>query len=182
MTQRRWAIALDALNGLQGKVAEKDAVTLTELRASALLNQSAESALLKAQQASAQESWDEAFNALSAIDRESVYFEEASGLKVRAQGALVDERVARIRRAIDQGSFSGSLDDDLSELQGLSPEKYAELSAELQGCPRTGGASKRGGTRAKPTPRQTSSKSASRPAPKASVKRGESGSKAQAKT
>ena len=86
MTQRRWAIALDALNGLQGKVADNDAVTLTELRASALLNQSAESALLKAQQASAQESWDEAFNALSAIDRESVYFEEASGLKVRAQG------------------------------------------------------------------------------------------------
>ena len=41
---------------------------------------------------------------MSAIDRESVYFEEASGLKIRAQGALVDERVARIRRAIDQGS------------------------------------------------------------------------------
>ena len=169
MTQRRWAIALDALNGLQGKVADKDAVTLTELRASALLNQSAESALLKAQQASAQQSWDEAFNALSAIDRESVYFEEASGLKVRAQGALVDERVARIRRAIDQGSFSGSLDDDLSELQGLSPEKYAELSAELQAA-RERVARRAEASRAKPTPRQTSSKPASRPAPKASVR------------
>ena len=170
MTQRRWAIALDALNGLQGKVADNDAVTLTELRASALLNQSAESALLKAQQASAQESWDEAFNALSAIDRESVYFEEASGLKVRAQGALVDERVARIRRAIDQGSFSGSLDDDLSELQGLSPEKYAELSAELQAARERVARRNAEASRAKPTPRQTSSKPASRPAPKASVR------------
>ena len=137
MTQRRWAIALDALNGLQGKVADKDAVTLTELRASALLNQSAESALLKAQQASAQESWDEAFNALSAIDRESVYFEEASGLKVRAQGALVDERVARIRRAIDQGSFSGSLDDDLERVAGALSGKVCRALGRAEGCPRT---------------------------------------------
>lgn len=132
ITQRRWSIALDGIAALQGSVTEGDAASLTELRASALLNQSAERELLKAQQASAQGAWDEAFNALSSIDKNSVYYEEASGLKIRAQGALVDERVARIRRAIEQGNFNASLNDDLDELQGLSPEKHAELSAELK--------------------------------------------------
>ena len=96
---------------------------------------------------------------------------------MRAQGALVDERVARIRRAIDQGNLSGSLDDDLSELQGLSSEKYEELSAELKAAQERAARRSAEAARAKPTPRQVSSKSASRPASKTSVRE----SKAEAK-
>jgi len=132
MTQRRWAMSLELLERLEGQVSDADSVTLTGLRADVLLNQSAERELLKAKQSSAQGAWDEAFNALSTIDPKSVYYEEASGLKVRAQGALVDERVARLRQAITDGNLRAGLNDDLDELQGLSPEKYQELSAELK--------------------------------------------------
>jgi len=132
MTQRRWAMSLELIAGLEGQVSDADSATLTQLRADTLLNQSAEAELLKAKQLSAQGAWDEAFNALSSIDPKSVYHEEASGLKVRAQGALVDERVARIRQAISDGNLKPSLSDDLDELQGLSPEKHQELSAELK--------------------------------------------------
>lgn len=154
ITQRRWSIALSALGDADGLVEEPHASMMTELRAKALLNQAAESNLSAAQQAAAQGAWDEAFNALSAIDPQSVYHEEASGLKVRAQGALVDERVERIRQAIGLGKFNSSLDDDLNELAGLSPEKFDELSRELKA------ARERAAKRSAEPPK-------SRPAPKA---------------
>ena len=174
ITQRRWAMALDLIGGLEGQVGEEDAATLTGLRADALLNQLAERELAKAQQSSAQGAWDEAFNALSAIDRSSVYYEEASGLKVRAQGALVDERVERIRRAIADGNFGGSLNDDLDELQGLSPEKFAELSAEVKTARSRAARKSAEAVKSKPSPRPATkpapSKQASKSAQKALAK------------
>lgn len=161
MTQRRWSMSLELIGSLEGQVSEADSATLTGLRADALLNQSAESELLKAKQSSAQGAWDEAFNALSAIDPQSVYYEEASGLKVRAQGALVDERVARIRQAITDGNLRAGLNDDLDELQGLSPEKYQELSAELKAA--RARAARKASEASKP-------KTASRPAAKSASK------------
>ena len=169
ITQRRWSIALSALAGVDGQAEEPHASMMTELRAKALLNQAAETNLSSAQQAAAQGAWDEAFNALSAIDPQSVYHEEASGLKVRAQGALVDERVERIRQAIASGKFNSSLEDDLNELEGLSPEKFSELSRELNAARERAAKRNAEPQKARPAPK-AAARAAPRPTPKPATK------------
>ena len=89
-----------------------------------MAERSAKGGLESARQSIAAGNWEEAWNRLSEIPTQSVYYEEASPLIAQARGALITERIAEAYRAITDRDWdkAENLAMEIETLDGQRPE------------------------------------------------------------
>jgi pSer/pThr/pTyr-binding forkhead associated (FHA) protein/tetratricopeptide (TPR) repeat protein len=126
MTEERWGEALATLAGVDGEAAAL-------LRTRAERERSAQAALLRADGALALAHWGEAWNALSDIGDESVYFPRVGDRRARARVGLLSERLHDFREAVAAGQRL-TASEILGEIESLEPEpgQIDKLRAELR--------------------------------------------------
>ncbi len=173
---RNWSRALDlARAAVTLNPGHAEALALEER---VLAERAAKAGLESARLSIAGGNWEEAWNRLSEIPTQSVYYEEASPLIAQARGALITERIAEAYRAITNRDWDGAenlameiatLDGQRPELPQIQEEIRKGRAADLAATQAQIAAQK---ARAKPKrsaskPARTQTKTASaRPAPK----------------
>jgi tetratricopeptide (TPR) repeat protein len=119
---RRWSRALDlARAAVTLSPANPEAMALEKR---VLVERDAQGHVEAARQSIAAGNWEEAWNRLSEIPTQSVYYEEASPLIAQARGALITERIAQAYRAMTSRDWDAAdvLALEIATLDGQRPE------------------------------------------------------------
>lgn len=130
---RRWSRALDlARAAVTLSPANPEAMALEKR---VLAERDAQGHVEAARQSIAAGNWEEAWNRLSEIPTQSVYYDEASPLIAQARGALITERIAQAYRAISAREWDAAdmLAAEIATLDGQRPELVQIQSDIRQG-------------------------------------------------
>ena len=128
---RRWSRALDlARAAVTLSPANPEAMALEKR---VLAERDAQGHVEAARQSIAAGNWEEAWNRLSEIPTQSVYYDEASPLIAQARGALITERIAEAYRAITSRDWDAAdvLAAEIATLDGERPE-LVQIQAEIR--------------------------------------------------